>query len=404
MLRRSNIGRAIFFAGIFIMTLNTLSRGAVTAAIALAATMAAGLTGAAHAASPPTYTIQWLPDLAGGAVNSFATGINDAGQVTGFSNATGGNHGFFWDPTAGMTDIGGLTGGGDSLGRDINNSGQITGDADVTGTGRHAFVWSAAGGMVDLGTLPASSNDRSVGHGINNLGQVVGTSTDAHGEHAFLWDAINGMQDLGGFLPGNGNSQGYDINDAGEVVGTAFNGTAWHGFKRTAAGVMIDLGDPAGGTDSSFAAAINASGQVAGYGRATAGITALVWDAAGVMQDLGTLGGNYSVTNDISDTGQVIGSSRDASATVQPFVWDALWGMHDLHSLLPAGFVGVLSQLQAINASGQIVGQGTDESGASLAFVLTPTTVPVPGALALMLGGLGALGAASRRRKTASAG
>jgi probable HAF family extracellular repeat protein len=77
---------------------------------------------------------------------------------------------------------------------------------------------SAQLSITDLGTLPGG--DSSVAFGINNRGQVVGSSTAASGEfrdHAFVWE--NGkMTDLG-TLPGAGDSVAFDINDRGQVVG-----------------------------------------------------------------------------------------------------------------------------------------------------------------------------------------
>jgi probable HAF family extracellular repeat protein len=58
----------------------------------------------------------------------------------------------------------------------------------------------------------------------------------------------------------------------------------------------------------------------------------------------------------------------------------------------------VLTEANAINASGQIVGYGTID-GYAQAFLLTPIAdVPIPAALPLMLGGLGLLASVARRR------
>jgi probable HAF family extracellular repeat protein len=53
--------------------------------------------------------------------------------------------------------------------------------------------------VTDLGTLGGKN---STAYGVNDLGQVAGTSVDEQGaQHAFLWSALTGMRDLG-FLAG----------------------------------------------------------------------------------------------------------------------------------------------------------------------------------------------------------
>jgi len=102
--------------------------------------------------------------------------------------------------------------------------------------------------MIDLGTLSGGTN--SSGYGINNSGQVVGESDTGpilhldlrlksfslYGTHAFLW-RHDGPGPLGG-----GTSRATAISNNGVVVGTSalINGTD-HGFRWTQASGMIDL-------------------------------------------------------------------------------------------------------------------------------------------------------------------
>src|SRR5438132_6179204 len=78
----------------------------------------------------------------------------------------------------------GTLGGNGSAGLGINNSGQVVGNAFISGSyPPHAFLYSN-GIMNDLGTL---GGRESYGLAINNSGQVAGYSTTNSASHAFLY-------------------------------------------------------------------------------------------------------------------------------------------------------------------------------------------------------------------------
>ncbi len=73
--------------------------------------------------------------------------------------------------------------------------------------------------MTDLGTL-AGEEGTSFASGVNNRGQVVGTSTTRDGSYrAFLW-ANGKMRNLGTLSGGRDlGSRAAAINDRGQIVG-----------------------------------------------------------------------------------------------------------------------------------------------------------------------------------------
>ena len=89
------------------------------------------------------------------AVDSEASGINDAGQVVGWSDTAGGDqHAFITGSNGmGMRDLGDL-GGKNSRALDINNAGQVVGGSRTASGADHAFITGPDGaGMMDLNSL-----------------------------------------------------------------------------------------------------------------------------------------------------------------------------------------------------------------------------------------------------------
>ena len=122
---------------------------------------------------------------------SVAHGINNAGQVVGWSYLHGTSlptHAFLYSG-GGMTDLGTL-GGSSSMGDDINNEGQIVGYSQLPGNNRIAAFLYSGGTMIDLNSFlaPTSGWQLEEAYAINDLGQVVGYGTIAGETHAFLLD------------------------------------------------------------------------------------------------------------------------------------------------------------------------------------------------------------------------
>ncbi|HEY7097968.1 MAG TPA: hypothetical protein VH437_14675 [Terriglobales bacterium] len=158
----------------------------------------------------------------GGDDGTSATAINKLGQVVGYSyNTRGDFRAFLWQSGT-MSDLGTL--GGDwSQAYAINDVGQITGSAYLSGNfGPHAFILSN-GTMVDVDKR--SKLLQSAGLSINRTGIVVGKMQIPGGQFV-TFDAmivINGkMTDLNTLIaPGSGwiLQEAHGINDSGQIVG-----------------------------------------------------------------------------------------------------------------------------------------------------------------------------------------
>ena len=149
--------------------------------------------------------------------------LNNRNQVTGYSGRFNspepGFRAFVWSRGA-IRDLGDL-GSTPNVAADINDRGQITGQANLPVSPRDstAFLYSN-GRMVGLDTRPATEYKYSAGHGINNRGHVVGISVHLSG---FIWRGKR-MESLNAMInPASGWDIDYPvaINDAGQIAAVA---------------------------------------------------------------------------------------------------------------------------------------------------------------------------------------
>ncbi|HYG82572.1 MAG TPA: Calx-beta domain-containing protein [Pyrinomonadaceae bacterium] len=263
-----------------------------------------------------------------------------------------------------VEDLGGLPGSESSTAAGINDAGDVVGwtSTGLTDGGNRAFIYKNGGWMVELQPLPGFIG--CVARDINNAGQAVGYCGQGmfdKPKHAVRWAADGTPEDLGVF-PGGTHSEAYDINDDGDVVGVsegAIMETPFtHAFLYTDEGGMVDL--TPGTTTSSAAHGINnrAEGaQVVGYKNNVA----FLW-SGGTLKSLGKPANHaYSFGYGVNDSGAVVGSAKvlqreeEAAARFQPGAgWQVLSGL------------GARNVLRAVNNSGVAVGAAGDYSSFAL--------------------------------------
>jgi probable HAF family extracellular repeat protein len=222
-----------------------------------------------------------------GGAFGYASGINNAGQIVGWSEVSspcsgcyGNQDAVLWHGTTATALV--SLGGQSSRAYDINNVGQIVGRSWIAGdTASHATLWD---GMVaiDLGTLGGTTSEAAA---INDAGRIVGSSsvTGNTATHATLWDGVTAI-DLG-TLSGPSNSASainfsyaLSINGSGQVVGYGYqydpldwpeysesHAIIWSGATAIDLNNFLDASIASAGWYLSSANAINDGGSIVGY-------------------------------------------------------------------------------------------------------------------------------------------
>lgn len=305
-----------------------------------------------------------------GGTASRALAINNSGQIIGL--ATDSSFALqrpLWDASSGA--IIGMADNWDPASTAVperrNEAGEMVGSEVIrSGTLYEGVYWNSSGQAFGLpplaGVDPLYGSVHVYGHGINNLGQMVGATKDGtpnHFLHAVLWqNKDTPPQDLG-FL-GKGAyvdySEAYGINDLAHVVGNSAVGTATRGFLWRD-GRMIDLGALSGQVVSE-ARAINNQGLIAGKSN----LYPVIWkydvansNSAPVIQQLPIPQGFFSAQpTAVNDSADVAGYAGSPNIDAHAILWRNGQAI-DL-GIWPGGHYSVAN---GINNLGQIVGTGT---------------------------------------------
>jgi probable HAF family extracellular repeat protein len=252
--------------------------------------MAGVLAGLATVAAPAPFSFSTI-DVPGASA-TWATGINDSGEIVGYFDDSKGTHGFVYvEGQFNKIDVPGVS--GNTLAMRINNSGHIVGTVggthgflDVSGNFSTFDFPSATGtfanGINDGGQIVGTYNlsERPVGpvHGFLYVGSTFTTIDDPHSDSTSLWDINNT-----GLIVGSTGSQGFlksgesfspidapgaifpeplGIDNDGRIVGRFLDsGSHTHGFLDVNGKFStIDLS----GAVLSEAWDINRAGQIVG--------------------------------------------------------------------------------------------------------------------------------------------
>jgi probable HAF family extracellular repeat protein len=348
--------------------------------------LAASLLAApAVALADPAYSVTILPaGFDGRALGSDGLVAGRIGAGSSWTGATWSSGSLTLYGSQGITAING-----------VSSNGMFTGSLRTAGmTNDHAFIYHS-GIVDDIGGAPFVN---TAGNAINAAGQVVGEwCCNGPFGGAFFYQGGT-MSNLGPF-----DTTAAAINEAGVAVGGMLPPTTTFHAYRDSGGLLTDLGTPDG--FGSFAYGINNSGDIVGtiWDWAHDGPSHAFMYASGTLHDLGTFGGVKAWFEAINDSGLIVGTVGTASSAYGLLYSGGL--AHDLNTLVSGAAGWTITDANAINGAGQILGTACNGDGICRDVLLDPlVAVPEPGTAALLLAGFGGLAWSRRRRSRASAG
>lgn len=292
-------------------------------------------SGAVHLALwSPNGQIRDLGDLGGTDIR--VSGINAKGEIVGTRRLPSGKYyGFLWSDATGVVELGDLGGSNAAFSifisspSAINDLSQVVGYSYNTAGQYRPFVWTQEEGMREL-AIPGLSSALD----INNAGQLTGQASNGQLSRFYLTGSREDLGSFGTYTYGSG------ITELGHVA--ARGGFPEQGIFQTLiwtpAGGLVNLPMVQGESNCS-PADINNLDQVLGscYGQGTLR-TPFYWSAESGLQMLPTLGGTQTGVSALNDVGQAVGYSVTSSGATRAVLWT-------LPSASPANLIAGLTNL-----------------------------------------------------------
>jgi probable HAF family extracellular repeat protein len=220
-----------------------------------------------------------------------------------------------------------LAGATITLAYGINNKGQIVGYSGNSPGVATAVMWTPKGQIVPLPSLAGAT--LTVAIGINNLGFIVGFSGDLSlgVATAVMWTPDLQIHALPS-LPGATGSTARDINDQGLIVGSSgdFPVPGGSDYERKAVIWLVPLPntyiytlDSLAGAKISEANSVNNKyNEIVGY----SGDKAVIWRGTTAVELPSLPGAASTSASDINDNGLIVGTSKASTGLIStPVLW-----------------------------------------------------------------------------------
>ncbi|WP_232539920.1 PEP-CTERM sorting domain-containing protein [Azohydromonas aeria] len=301
-------------------------------------------------------------------------------------------HSFLW--RGGRLHDLGAWGGGDVV---VNDRGEVAGARLGADGSRRPFVWRD-GSFKDLSGVLGTRDGQA--NGINARGAVIGTADGL----AYVWEGgrVRWLD-----VPGARGSVGLDINDRGLVVGGFEPGEGddldQRGFTAPRGGGVTVMGEPIvfeyGGEYSFTAVNERGNAVVRWYDYNWGEVGSSLW-IDGRYVNLGSV----SLAVDINNRDLAVGTDvyevdyHEYERVAMLYRAEGSRALDDL--LIGSAAEGWrLESANAVNDRGQFIGRGTAPDGSQRIYLATP--VPEAGSWAMLLAGMGVVGAVAARRRRA---
>jgi probable HAF family extracellular repeat protein len=278
-----------------------------------------------------------------GGASSYATRVNDRGQILGYSAIAPDReetHPFLWQNGV-MRDLS-ADPGELSWADDINDQGHVVGgSADRDDGSTYGALWHN-GVTSRLPLLAGSNNCRATA--INEVGLIAGFCVFYPNPVTFELVGVFWRNAVIERIPAPAGLQLYpfDVNDGGAAIGIAFRGSDVFKFLWQD-GVLTNIDQAAAGAFSEVVA-IDNRGVIAGYGPGPSFLQALLWDGQ-VVRSVGDPS-TSNVAYGLNELGDVVGTSNR---------WGAVWtNGRTIELAPPRGYT--IAMASAVNDGGDVAG------------------------------------------------
>ncbi|ANH68485.1 hypothetical protein ABE85_14570 [Mitsuaria sp. 7] len=281
------------------------------------------------------------------------------------------NRAFLYTPGIGQTLINPAPYAISSIAYGLNNAGEVVGYSNFAGSGgSQPFKFSVEGGLQAL-PMPSGATPYLRASAINDVGSVAG-------DQWYYTSALGAQMNPRGLNV-------LDVNNSNLFAGLSYDYATGHSTAAlwSPTGGLQTFGS-IGGNNSQFMA-LNGAGMAVGYGE-NRWFTehALIYDGQ-TLVDIGAQFGDrtFSQAYGISDSGLVVGrftpGGQYGSGPMHAFAYSKEYGSFDLNNALAVGQGEgwLLLSAQDATSDGRIVGFGV-LNGTMSAFMLNPVTAAVP--------------------------